>query len=1094
MTHREMLDAIAARASVPPERLFWNNEDTCIGVESNVQARLEHLYALVEATDSEKIERFLAQHDLDQARIGRFLFTPQRLTGPLPSWIGVLKQVVRQDVSHFSQYTYLAAHDPALSAADPLPFEEVLLPFIRYARKQYEQRTAHLQSLLVDEVQISLERWLLQQLCGLAEDVLLLEFTFLRQQHAHETFSRESRALYETFVAQYRGEGLLSLFQEYSVLARLLVLKVEHWIDICTEFLHRLTADLREIEKTFHDGVSAGRVVKVQAGCSDAHHHGRTVFIVTFAEGLKVVYKPRNLAVDQAFANLLLWGNKQGLSPCLRPILVLNKTTHGWAEYVPTQSCASKQEVQAYYQRTGILLCWLYLLGGSDMHDGNLIASGPNPMLIDLETIMTAGFPPCLRFKEPWERSATRPDGQLNRRHSVLDTSLLPELRRFERVDSKAVIILDCSGLGRGRDHLQTSPRLMWKHVNTDAMSQEVVQLMKERFLNTVQLQEKAVDPLEYGDEVVKGFETGYRFMLTHRSELLALDGPLAAFEGCPLRFIRRATETYAKALQILKQPKYMREGTDRWIELQVFATSLPEKQTHPALWKVAESEILSLQRLDIPWFGTGGSSHHLLLDDKEILPHIFPCSALERSRILLTEFNEADLARQIHLICTAFFLAQQAPGMRDNRDEFSTLNKQEQEQSLLATELVKTARHIGQHLYAHAYRDQRSHREGTWIGLLYQDALQTFRQEFVGFNLYQGACGITLFLAALQNVTRENTFGDLISSALQPLCQSLKDASSLPAEGTWEIGGTSGLGSYMYALSRIGLWCDLPELLDAAWHASLLLTKQRVQADQSFDVIGGSAGALLGLLSLYKHMQIDELLQRARWCGQHLLAQRVSTASGRRAWPAFQSHPLTGLSHGASGIAYALLRLTEETGEQIWKDAAEEALGFEQSLFRQEEENWPDLREQSKETDVHAFHTAPVAWCHGAAGIGLARLGGLAVLDTTQVRADLAAALKTTQKIGLQEVDSLCCGNGGRIELLVAASQRLQQPHFLEVARQWSSALVRRSEQHGGFRLLSRLPRQAYNPGLFQGTAGIGYELLRVAFPDQVPSVLLWE
>jgi lantibiotic modifying enzyme len=88
----------------------------------------------------------------------------------------------------------------------------------------------------------------------------------------------------------------------------------------------------------------------------------------------------------------------------------------------------------------------------------------------------------------------------------------------------------------------------------------------------------------------------------------------------------------------------------------------------------------------------------------------------------------------------------------------------------------------------------------------------------------------------------------------------------------------------------------------------------------------------------------------------------------------------------------------------------------------------------------------------------------------------------------------AFCCGNGGRIELLVAASQRLQQPHLLEVARQWSSVVIRRSEQCGGFRLLAKLPRQAYNPGLFQGTAGIGYQLLRVAFPDQVPSVLLWE
>ena len=35
-------------------------------------------------------------------------------------------------------------------------------------------------------------------------------------------------------------------------------------------------------------------------------------------------------------------------------------------------------------------------------------------------------------------------------------------------------------------------------------------------------------------------------------------------------------------------------------------------------------------------------------------------------------------------------------------------------------------------------------------------------------------------------------------------------------------------------------------------------------------------------------------------------------------------------------------------------------------------------------------------------------------------------------------------------------------------------------------------LPRQVDNPGFFQGTAGIGYELLRMARPDLLPSVLV--
>ena len=49
-------------------------------------------------------------------------------------------------------------------------------------------------------------------------------------------------------------------------------------------------------------------------------------------------------------------------------------------------------------------------------------------------------------------------------------------------------------------------------------------------------------------------------------------------------------------------------------------------------------------------------------------------------------------------------------------------------------------------------------------------------------------------------------------------------------------------------------------------------------------------------------------------------------------------------------------------------------------------------------------------------------------------------------------------------------------------------------AESQIGDSLLANLPRSASNPGLFQGYAGIGYELLRLAAPESIPSVLLWE
>ena len=76
----------------------------------------------------------------------------------------------------------------------------------------------------------------------------------------------------------------------------------------------------------------------------------------------------------------------------------------------------------------------------------------------------------------------------------------------------------------------------------------------------------------------------------------------------------------------------------------------------------------------------------------------------------------------------------------------------------------------------------------------------------------------------------------------------------------------------------------------------------------------------------------------------------------------------------------------------------------------------------------------------------------------------------------------------------MLAAGLRLSRPDLIEAAGMRAAQVVARAEQTGGFPLHPLLPRSVYQPGFFQGTAGIGYALLRLAYPALLPSVLLWE
>src|SRR5262249_33720572 len=127
---------------------------------------------------------------------------------------------------------------------------------------------------------------------------------------------------------------------------------------------------------------------------------------------------------------------------------------------------------------------------------------------------------------------------------------------------------------------------------------------------------------------------------------------------------------------------------------------------------------------------------------------------------------------------------------------------------------------------------------------------------------------------------------------------------------GRLPLGAGVGLGGVVYALARLAALLGEPGLLEDARRAASLITDERIALDRQLDVGGGAGGAVRGLLALHAAAPASPALARAVRCGRHLLERRVPTAAGPRAWPTVGGRALAGFSHGAAGIAYALLRL----------------------------------------------------------------------------------------------------------------------------------------------------------------------------------------
>jgi type 2 lantibiotic biosynthesis protein LanM len=630
-----------------------------------------------------------------------------------------------------------------------------------------------------------------------------------------------------------------------------------------------------------------------------------------------------------------------------------------------------------------------------------------------------------------------------------------------------------------------------WRLINTDEMYETDEFTTMPLLANVVVLNGVSLSSNDYVDDIVTGFARMYRFLMNERPNLLATDGPLRLFRQRRIRYLFRGTRVYLTVLNGSFAPEYLSDGADWSIELDILSRAILFGTDNPHARSVLQAELSAMTRIDVPHFTAAADSNDLTDGLAQPIRGYFKQSAYEQAIARLQKLSEADLICQTALIRGAFHakMARAGEHARLPSQEATTRDDDHAEHTVLsATQCLAQARAIGEEIARRAIHGDDG--SVTWIDLsLLRDASR-FQLQPVGESLYDGKCGIAFFLSAFDYVTGESSFRDLALCAVQSLREALRtfdDQTMARFSGRIGIGGATGLGSIVYALARISRFLGDETLLQDAQRAAKLISLEYIAQERDSDVMSGTAGALLGLLTLYDATDDPAVLEKARACGDHLLERRAAE-SGPRAWKSAYAKPLTGFSHGAAGIAYALTRIFAASGDERFLDAAREGIEYERGLFSPAAGNWPDLR-PSPDPMRPGFM---VSWCHGATGIGLGRLGCLSHLQTAETEREISVALGTTERHGWQGVDHLCCGNFGRSELLLVASERFSSPRLRAAAQKQAAHGLSRAAQAGGFELFSTVP--AYSPSLFRGTAGIGFQLLRLAQPERLPSLLLLE
>ncbi|MEU5052264.1 type 2 lanthipeptide synthetase LanM family protein [Streptomyces sp. NPDC021096] len=912
-------------------------------------------------------------------------------------------------------------------------------------------------------------------LLGVLSRTMVLELNVLRVEGGLQGDSPCER--YRDFLRRLRDPAYaLGLLREYPVLARDLVRVVDNWVAARTEFARRLLVDLPDLLAHFDDAPSPGQVSHVAFDAGDSHRGGRSVGIVHFSDGRKVVYKPRSLSVDVHFQALLRWLDDRGVEPGLRPLWIVDRVDHGWTEFVTASGCADRTEVARFYERQGAYLAVLYCLAATDFHYENLIASGEHPVLVDLEAL----FHP--RTPDQQIPPYVPPHAVHAMSESVLSVGLLPTpIISFEDEQADG---LDLSGLSSPSGQLTPTPVPTWSDPGTDRMRLVRRRLELKGAQNMPSLADDAFTALDYQDEIIAGFRRTYRLLLAHREALLAPGGPIDAFATDQVRVVLRGTRVYGRILQEGYHPDLLRDGLDRD---RFYSLLWGEEHSPVRNTAVSAAELAQLSAGDIPIFSAAASSRDLLAGNGTLIPEVLEHSGMDRARARIEALSEEHLARQTWFLRASLTgLAMGTTGAHWPGYEVAAATAPAPEEAF-----TDAARRIGDRLLELAVVDED---RICWLGLtLVQEKMWQVGPASV--DLYNGISGISLFLAHLAEHTGEAGYRAAAEAGARVLAEQFARLREMD-EDTIRLlgmGACAELGGPVYALSHLGALWNRPDLLDTAALAIPHL-RTLAPADRALDIVSGSAGALLSVLALHSVRPDRETLEVARLLAGHLVGAGERVGDGI-AWPCSinPDGPLTGFSHGASGIAVALARLDAVTGRNDHADVIRGALRFERATFDPAGGSWPDLRNLSAPGD------SMVAWCHGAAGIGMAR----AALhrhfpDDAPLREDLDHAVRATlgagftgEKLTGRGNHSICHGDLGNLETLLLAAQVTGDASLAGQVDLLAAGLLAGIAQEGP---LCGVPLGVETPGLMAGLAGIGYNLLRFAKPGAVPSVLLLE
>lgn len=626
-----------------------------------------------------------------------------------------------------------------------------------------------------------------------------------------------------------------------------------NWETATIEMLERLEQDWPLLVSQLWGGADPGELTDFRGDAGDPHDGGRSVAILTFAQGQKVVYKTKDLRGAKAFLDLTAWLNQHGLQPQLPERMILPCDGYGWEQFVVARTCQNREQVARFYYRMGMTLRLLQLLDARDFWLDNLLADGEFPVFIDLETLLQGQTFP-----------ATPLSPASSAINTLLQASVVPTAAVTCSVTIAPGVPAEDIGALTPKRRLKTPfrSRRPANRIDSDAHTAgESSYIHWSPPSYAPMLAGNPVPVTEHLEDLVNGYRNLQVYLVQHQQALLADDGPLSVFANLPMRYIVRDTWSCYKIMQTAGEPAALFDGVAREIILSrlyrsVFQVSDPEGYAN-----VIQSEVAALRNCDVPLFIIEPSSRSLFTPRGEELCHLFSETAYGEMRSRLLSINAFDVDQHVDILCSCI----------DSGEAGRLPFSQHSKRVVPAVDNVKwldSATLIGDEILR--LRTIGVEGESAWLGLRYDPVHDLQGLGELNPDLLTGTCGLAVLFSDLAKLTGRDRYRSValdiltgIRRSIEATLEQIKASQTTPQSAARiQWGGFLGMGSQLYTLRRCAAALGDTELRQLAITLARSIPLDSLAKTMPSDVVSGLAGLLLTLLGSKEGEPLGSLAQ----------------------------------------------------------------------------------------------------------------------------------------------------------------------------------------------------------------------------------------